>query len=95
MRKPTRRGNGEGCPGSAAANAHILVGDVSQDFVEITTGLTPGAQVLQPLQLVNASPTIPIGFPPLVVRSVRHTIGRAASQSIITARPASAAAGNA
>ena len=33
----------------AAANAHIVVGDVSQDVVEITTGLTPRAQVLQPL----------------------------------------------
>ena len=74
----------------AAANAHILVGDVSQDFVEITTGLTPRAQVLQPLRLINASPVIPIGFPPLVVRSVQHTVGRFASQTVITARPASA-----
>ena len=59
----------------AAANAHILVGDVSPDFVEIPTGLTPRAQVLQPLRLITASPVIPIGFPPLVVRSVQHTVG--------------------
>ena len=59
----------------AAANAHILVGDVLQDFVEITTGLTPRAQVLQPLRVITASPVIPIGFPPLVVRSVQHTVG--------------------
>ena len=78
----------------AAAHAHILVGDVSQDFVEITTGLTPRAQVLQPLGLITASPVIPIGFPPLVVRSVQHTVGRSASQTGITARPASAVAGN-
>ena len=78
----------------AAANAHILVGDVSQDVVEITTGLTPRAQVLQPLRLITASPVIPIGFPPLVVRSVQHTVGRSASQTVITARPASAVAGN-
>ena len=76
----------------AAAHSHILVGDVSRDFVEVTTGLTPHAQVLQPLRLINVSPTVPIGFPPLVVRSVQHTLGRAASQSVITARPASAAA---
>ena len=61
----------------AAANAHIVVGDVSQDVVEITTGLTPRAQVLQPLR-----------------RSVQHTVGRSASQTVITARPASAVAGN-
>ena len=78
----------------AAANAHILVGDVSPDFVEIPTGLTPRAQVLQPLGLITASPVIPIGVPPLVVRSVQHTVGRSASQTVITARPASAVAGN-
>ena len=37
---------------------------------------------------------IPIGFPPLVVRSVQHTVGRSASQTVITARPASAGAGH-
>ena len=73
---------------------HILLGDVSQDVVEITTGLTPRAQVLQPLRLINASSVIPIGFPALVVRSVQHTVGRSASQTVITARPASAVAGN-
>ena len=78
----------------AAANAHIVVGDVSQDVVEITTGLTPRAQVLQPRRVITASPVIPIGFPPLVVRSVQHTVGRSASQTGITARPASAVAGN-
>ena len=41
----------------------------------------------------TASPVIPIGFPPLVVRSVQHTVGRSASQTVITARPASAGAG--
>ena len=78
----------------AAANAHILVGDVSQDVVEIPTGLTPRAQVLQPRRLITASPVIPIGFPPLVVRSVQHTVGRSARQTVITARPASAGAGH-
>ena len=78
----------------AAAYAHIVVGDVSQDVVEIPTDLTPRAQVLQPLRLITASPVIPIGFPPLVVRSVQHTVGRSASQTVITARPASAVAGN-
>ena len=78
----------------AAANAHIVVGDVSQDVVEMTTGLTPRAQVLQPRRLITASPVIPIGVPPLVVRSVQHTVGRSASQPVITARPASAVAGN-
>ena len=78
----------------AAAHAHIVVGDVSQDVVEIPTGLTPRAQVLQPRRLITASPVIPIGFPPLVVRSVQHTVGRSASQTVITARPASAGAGN-
>ena len=77
----------------AAANAHIVVGDVSPDVVEIPTGLTPRAQVLQPLRLITASPVIPIGFPPLVVRRVQHTVGRSASQTVITARPASAGAG--
>ena len=38
----------------AAANAHIVVGDVSQDVVEIPTGLTPRAQVLQPRRLITA-----------------------------------------
>ena len=71
-----------------------VVGDVSQDVVEIPTGLTPRAQVLQPLRLITASPVIPIGFPPLVVRSVQHTVGRSASQTVITVRPASAVAGN-
>ena len=74
--------------------ANAEVGDVSQDFVEITTGLTPRAQVLQPLRLITASPVTPIGFPPLVVRSVQHTVGRSASQTVITARPASAVAGD-
>ena len=78
----------------AAANAHIVVGDVSQDVVQVTTGLTPRAQVLQPLRLITASPVIPIGVPPLVVRSVQHTVGRSASQTVITAHPASAGAGN-
>ena len=78
----------------AAANAHIVMGDVSQDVVEIPTGLTPRAQVLQPLRLITASPVIPIGFPPLVVRSVQHTVGRSARQTVITARPASAGAGH-
>ena len=78
----------------AAANAPIVVGDVSPDVVEMTTGLTPRAQVLQPRRLITASPVIPIGFPPLVVRSVQHTVGRSASQTVITARPASAGAGH-
>ena len=78
----------------AAANAHIVVGDVSPDVVEIPTGLTPRAQVLQPRRLITASPVIPIGVPPLVVRSVQHTVGRSARQPVITARPASAGAGN-
>ena len=60
----------------------------------MTTGLTPRAQVLQPLRLITASPVTPIGFPPLVVRSVPHRVGRSASQTVITARPASAGAGN-
>ena len=80
--------------GRAAAHAHIVVGDVSQDVVEIPTGLTPRAQVLQPLRVITASPVIPIGVPPLVVRSVQHTVGRSARQTVITARPASAGAGN-
>ena len=50
---------------AAGANAHLVAGDVSRDFVEITTGFTPRAQVLQPLTIVNAGPTIPIGFPPV------------------------------
>ena len=74
----------------AAAHAHIVVGDVSPDVVEIPTGLTPRAQVLQPLGLITASPVTPIGVPPLVVRSVQHTVGRSARQTGITARPASA-----
>ena len=78
----------------AAANAHLVVGDVSPDVVEIATGLTPRAQVLQPRRLITASPVIPIGFPPLVVRSVQHTVGRSARQTVITARPASAGAGH-
>ena len=78
----------------AAANAHLVVGDVSPDVVEIPTGLTPRAQVLQPRRLITASPVIPSGFPPLVVRSVQHTVGRSARQTVITARPASAGAGN-
>ena len=78
----------------AVANAYIVVGDVSQDVVEITTGLTPRAQVLQPRRLITAGPVIPIGFPPLVVRSVQHTVGRSARQTVITARPASAGAGH-
>ena len=41
-------------------------------------------------RLITASPVIPIGFPPLVVRSVQHTVGRSARQTVITARPASA-----
>ena len=78
----------------AAANAHLVVGDVSQDVVEIPTGLTPRAQVLQPRRLITASPVIPSGFPPLVVRSVQHTVGRSARQTVITVRPASAGAGH-
>ena len=78
----------------AAANAHLVVGDVSPDVVEIPTGLTPRAQVLQPRRLITASPVIPIGVPPLVVRSVQHTVGRSARPTVITARPASAGAGN-
>ena len=80
--------------GEAAANAPIVVGDVLPDVVEIPTGLTPRAQVLQPRRLITASPVIPIGVPPLVVRSVQHTVGRSASQTVITARPASAGDGN-
>ena len=79
---------------AAATRAYVWWGDVSQDVVEIPTGLTPRAQVLQPLRLITASPVIPIGFPPLVVRSVQHTVGRSARQTVITARPASAGAGN-
>ena len=78
----------------AAAHAHLVVGDVSPDVVEIPTGLTPRAQVLQPRRLITASPVIPIGFPPLVVRSVQHTVGRSARPTVITARPASAGAGH-
>ena len=66
---------------AAAANAHIVVGDVSQDVVEIPTGLTPRAQVLQPRRLITASPVIPIGFPPLVVRSVHLAHGRPLRES--------------
>ena len=44
--------------------------------------------------LITASPVIPIGVPPLVVRSVQHTVGRSARQTVITARPASAGAGH-
>ena len=39
----------------AAANAHLVVGDVSPDVVEIPTGLTPRAQVLQSRRLITAS----------------------------------------
>ena len=45
----------------AAANAHLVVGDVSQDVVEIPTGLTPRVQVLQPRRLITASPVIGSG----------------------------------
>ena len=76
----------------AADHAPLVVGDVSRDVVEIPTGLTPRAQVRQPRRLITASPVIPIGFPPLVVRSVQHTVGRSASQTVITARTASAGA---
>ena len=79
------------CSGSEVLKFRIRS---SEDVVEIPTGLTPRAQVLQPLRRITASPVIPIGVPPLVVRSVQHTVGRAARQPVITARPASAGAGN-
>ena len=47
----------------AAANAHLVVGDVSPDVVEIPTGLTPRAQVLQPRRRITASPVTPIRIP--------------------------------
>ena len=76
----------------ADARRHLAAGEVSRDYVEIRTGLTPTAQVLQPLEMVGADRRIPVGFPALVVHSVQHTIGRSAAQTVITARPGAAGA---
>ena len=72
----------------ADARRHLAAGEVSRDYVEIHTGLTPTAQVLQPLELIGAGSRIPVGFPGLVVHSVQHTLGRSTAQTVITARPA-------
>ena len=72
----------------AAAHSHLAASEVSRDYVEISTGLTPTAQVLQPLELLGADTRIPVGFPPLVVHSVQHTLGRSVANTVITARPA-------
>ena len=72
----------------ADARRHLAAGETSRDYVEIHTGLTPTAQVLQPLEIIGAGTRIPVGFPGLVVHSVQHTLGRSTAQSVITARPA-------
>lgn len=73
----------------AAARSHRTAGDVSRDYVEVATALTPTAQVLQPLELVGGDP-IPVGFPPLAVHAIQHTLGRGAAQTMLTARPSAA-----
>lgn len=72
----------------AAAESHLTAGDVSRDYLEVHTGLTPTAQVLQPLELIGADDRIPVGFPPLVVHTVNHTLGRSVAETEITAKPA-------
>ena len=72
----------------ADARRHLAAGEVSRDYVELRTGLTPTAQVLQPLELLGADTRIPVDFPVLVVHSVQHSLGRDAAQTVITARPA-------
>lgn len=72
----------------ADARRHLAAGEVSRDYIEVHTGLTPTAQVLQPLELIGAGARIPVGFPGLVVHSVQHTLGRSTAQTVITARPA-------
>ena len=74
----------------AAAMSHLMAGDVSRDVVEVSTGLLPAAQVLQPLELVGADDRIPIAFPALVIHTVQHTLGRSVSATVLTARPAAA-----
>ena len=76
----------------ADAKRHLTAGEVSRDYLEVHAGLTPTAQVLQPLELLGADTRIPVGFPALVVHSVQHSLGRAAAQTVITARPATAGA---
>ena len=71
----------------AAARSRLTAGDVSRDYVEVSTALTPTAQILQPLELVGGDP-IPVGFPPLVIHSIQHDLGRAAARTVLTARPA-------
>ena len=70
----------------AAARSHVTAADASRDRIEVSTVLTPTAQVLQPLELTGNP--IPVGFPPLVIHSIQHTLGRGAAQTILTARPA-------
>ena len=72
----------------ADARRHWAAGDTSRDYVEIHTGFTGAAQILQPLEMTGADARIPTGFPPLVVHSVHHSLGRSAARTIITARPA-------
>ena len=73
---------------AAAARSHLTAGAVSRDYLEIHGAFRPTAQILQPLRLVGADERVPVGFPALVVHAVSHTLGRAASSTIITARPA-------
>ena len=64
----------------AAANAHSVVGNVSQDVVEITTGLTPRAQVLQPRRLIHRQSGDPDRIP-AARRAQRPAHGRPLRES--------------
>ena len=74
----------------AAADAQLTYSETSRDHVEITTSLAPTARVLQPLDLVGADQRIPVGFPPLVIHQIEHTLGESVAETTITGRPATA-----
>ena len=76
---------------TAAAAAYLAGAGTSRDTVNLVAGFLPAANVLQPLRIVGGEDRIPGGLPPLIVRRLKHSIGRNAATTTIAATPAIAA----
>ena len=71
----------------AAARAFLSRSDTSADSLELITAFTPGAQVLQPVEIAGGADRIPAGFGGLVAHQIQHALGSKAATTTITAAP--------
>ena len=68
----------------SAASTYLARGATSQDGVDLVTGLMLRANVLQPLRITGGEERLPGGLPALVVRRVKHSIGRQAATTTLS-----------